>query len=134
MWHQVWTDSKVRVGGQPRAIIVYEQFVGPSIVQAKRGTVPGYLFCVWLLNLCSGFLLYQITSYLHVHENVVLLLFYTFMSKDLEPSDFISLTHLDSDIKESQNIASLHNQITACDAILEVSQGILILTLSPIPI
>ena len=25
-----------------------------------------------------------------------------------------------SDIKESQNIASLHNQITACDSILEV--------------
>lgn len=25
-------------------------------------------------------------------------------------------------IKESQNIASLHNQITACDAILEVSE------------
>lgn len=24
------------------------------------------------------------------------------------------------DIKESQNIASLHNQITACDSILEV--------------
>lgn len=27
-----------------------------------------------------------------------------------------------SDIKESQNIASLHNQITACDSILEVSK------------
>lgn len=26
-----------------------------------------------------------------------------------------------SDIKESQNIALLHNQITACDSILEVS-------------
>lgn len=29
---------------------------------------------------------------------------------------YLSLT----DIKESENIASLHNQITACDAILEV--------------
>lgn len=26
------------------------------------------------------------------------------------------------DIKESQNIASLHNQITACDSILEVGE------------
>lgn len=27
------------------------------------------------------------------------------------------------DIKESENIAALHNQITACDAILEVGGG-----------
>ena len=30
-----------------------------------------------------------------------------------------------SDIKESQNIALLHNQITACDSILEVSGALL---------
>ncbi len=37
---------------------------------------------------------------------------------------FLSVTLNSSavaDIKESQNIASLHNQITACDSILEVS-------------
>lgn len=32
-----------------------------------------------------------------------------------------------SDIKESQNIALLHNQITACDSILEVRRGAFIL-------
>lgn len=31
------------------------------------------------------------------------------------------LTFCGSDIQESENIASLHNQITACDAVLEVS-------------
>lgn len=30
------------------------------------------------------------------------------------------LTFCGSDIQESENIASLHNQITACDAVLEV--------------
>lgn len=33
------------------------------------------------------------------------------------------LTVLVSDIKESQNIALLHNQIAACDSILEVRHG-----------
>ena len=31
------------------------------------------------------------------------------------------MTCCESDIQESENIASLHNQITACDAVLEVS-------------
>nr|ABQ59678.1 vacuolar protein sorting 52 [Salmo salar]ACX35591.1 vacuolar protein sorting 52 [Salmo salar] len=39
--------------------------------------------------------------------------------------DRSSLTKLVSDIKESQNIASLHNQITACDSILERMEGML---------
>lgn len=33
---------------------------------------------------------------------------------------FFLLTYFGLDIKESQNIALLHNQITACDSILEV--------------
>ncbi len=40
------------------------------------------------------------------------------------PIMFLSVTlntSAGADIKESQNIASLHNQITACDSILEVS-------------
>ncbi|KAG5843007.1 hypothetical protein ANANG_G00183910 [Anguilla anguilla] len=39
--------------------------------------------------------------------------------------DFLPLTLPVSDIKESQNIASLHNQITACDSILERMEGML---------
>ncbi|KAM7373695.1 hypothetical protein PAMP_008529 [Pampus punctatissimus] len=38
---------------------------------------------------------------------------------------FIFLTGRLSDIKESQNIALLHNQITACDSILERMEGML---------
>lgn len=41
-----------------------------------------------------------------------------FRQKRLTVVDFLIVGM--SDIKESQNIASLHNQITACDSILEV--------------
>lgn len=51
----------------------------------------------------------------------LVLYLWSFLIDTVVHPDRSSLTKLVSDIKESQNIASLHNQITACDSILEVS-------------
>ena len=81
---------KLGGGGQPRAIIVNEQFVWspppPPIVQAKRGTAPGYLFFsffffYWTCAVGSCWTKLLLT-YMYMKMWIyIVLLFYTFFKR-----------------------------------------------------